>query len=219
MLAFFSGYDDDSTDDLFASYLTQRQLGKRLYTILLDGTRSAKDVTLQVLQNIACGPQCASILLSEHQDLLQEAIKMLTAGRLLPQTRQEVIMVFANLASTVTRNEDQHLYLGMLRKYLLPALVHEITERTPNRRLNGHVEAYQLTQVQFLFHIFKKWGHLPTEFANTYGLDCLGAFEYSTCTQVFVAYEEFVREFFEVHDGSDCDMFYPAAQHAQTNDI
>ena len=42
-----------------------------------------------------------------------------------------------------------------------------------------------LTQVQFLHFIFKKWKHLPSEFANTYGLDCLAAFEYSNCDEVF----------------------------------
>lgn len=63
---------------------------------------------------------------------------------------------------------------------------------------------YQLTQIQLLHHIFRKWKqHLPNEFAQTYGTDCLGAFEMTQCDEVFKAYEEFCMEFFEIVEGPE----------------
>lgn len=115
-----------------------KQLGDRLNTILTSCTRKAREAALQTLQNMAVGPKCTSILLRHHQDLLKQTINMLINGRLLPQTRQEVLVLFANVVSSLSDGEDEQLYLKLQRKYLLPALVHEFNDHTPCLRKKGH---------------------------------------------------------------------------------
>lgn len=80
-------------------------------------------------------------------------------------------------------------------------------------------DQYQLTQIQFLGHIFRKWHQLPQMFTDTYGGDCLTNFAYTISDEVFKSYEEFAGEFFELMPDDDFEFAQPEENKTEDNTV